>query len=124
MPKIEKIHGLKHIYKVESFNDELDSLFKKNKGARQRFESWLYLQLSILDRMGMEALKLENFEKLKTDPPLYAIRHPHSILNERYIYIYCDGEDVLLLSAFKEKSTSDYNPAIQRAHNLIKELEE
>jgi len=125
MPQIQKVSGLKNIYKVDSFDSDMDALFKNNKGDRKRFEVWLYTKLAILDSMGRDAILLEQFEDLVgTQPKLYAIRHPHSILNERYVYVYVDGEDVLLLTAFKEKSKRDYDPAIQRAYNILNNLKE
>ncbi len=117
--------GYDRIFKVDSFSDEVDDLFGKNKGERHRFLNWLDKQLHILDEMGIDATHSEQFEVLtNTDPTLYAIRHPKSKLNERYIYIYCEGEDILLLTAFKEKSGSDYRKAIDHAYDIIKKLEE
>ena len=73
----------------------------------------------------MAALKLEQFEHLREtrNPNLYAMRHPHSQINERYIYAYSDGESTILLTAFKEKSVRDYKLAIRRAQRLLAELE-
>jgi len=59
-----------------------------------------------------------------SNPNLYAIRHPHSQINERYIYVYADGETAVLLTAFKEKRTSDYQSAIARAETIFAELED
>ena len=56
-------------------------------------------------------------------PKLYAIRHPRSQINERYIYVYVDGESIILLTAFKEKNTHDYRSAIARAKRILIELE-
>ena len=55
---------------------------------------------------------------------LYAIRHPHSIMNERYLYVYMDDESAVLLTAFMEKDKKDYNAAIKRAQNIYSKLEE
>ena len=86
---------------------------------------WLYTWLSVLDSDGMSAFNLEQFEHLKgtSNPTLYAIRHPHSQINERYIYVYADGESVILLTAFKEKNVRDYQSAIARAEHIFTELE-
>lgn len=89
-------------------------------------KSPLYMWLSILDGHGMEALNLEQFEHLKNtdNPRLYAIRHPHSQINERYIYVYMDDEGAILLTAFKEHDARDYEAAINRAAGIYAELEE
>ena len=92
----------KRIYKVDSFANDLDKVFGKNQGERHRYLNWLSKQLYILDEIGIHATYAKQFEVLKdTDPKLYALRYPHNGLNERYICIYCDGEDVLLLTAFR-----------------------
>ncbi|MCL2426759.1 MAG: hypothetical protein FWD05_10540 [Oscillospiraceae bacterium] len=92
----------------------------------KRYLRWLYSWLSVLDSEGMNALNLEQFEYLKytSNPNLYAIRHPHSQINERYIYIYTDNESAILLTAFKEKNTNDYQSAIIRAEHIFAKLEE
>jgi hypothetical protein len=80
----------------------------------------------VLDEQGSYALSLQQFERLQNtkDPPLYALRHPHSQINERYIYVYADDDAVILLTAFKEKDSDDYAPAIARAKRVFSELEE
>ena len=100
-------------------------MFGKSTGEMKRYLNWLYIWLSVLDTDGLDALNLEQFEHLKgTDNPyLYAIRHPHSQINERYIYVYTDDEGTILLTAFKEKSVHDYRTAIARAEHIFAELE-
>ena len=100
-------------------------MFGKSTGEMDRYMKWLYTWLSVLDNDGMNALNLEQFEHLKgtANPNLYAIRHPHSLINERYIYMYADGESTILLTAFKEKSSKDYQSAIIRAEHIFAELE-
>lgn len=80
----------------------------------------------MLDEKGMAALELEQFEHLRNtkNPALYAIRHPHSRINERYIYVYADGESVILLTAFKEKNAADYKSKIAQAIRIFNELED
>jgi hypothetical protein len=101
-------------------------MFKKNIGERNRYTKWLYSWLSILDEEGMNVLNFEPFEHLRNTykPVLYAIRHTHSIINERYLFAFINGEDSVLLTAFKEKSTSDYRSAIARAKHIFSILEE
>ena len=123
---IQKLAGFNRIYQAECFPDEVNSIFGKSSGKKARYLKWLYTWLSILDNDGMGALNLEQFEHLKgTDNPgLYAIRHPHSQINERYIYVYADEESIILLTAFKEKSVVDYQSAITRAERIFSELED
>ena len=101
-------------------------MFGKSTGDMDRYMKWLYTWLTVLDSDGMNALSLEQFEHLNgtSNPNLYAIRHPHSQINERYLYVYSDGESTILLTAFKEKNSSDYQFAIARAERIFAELEE
>ena len=123
---IQKLVGFTRIYQAKCFPDEVTAMFGKNIGERNRYLKWLYTWLSVLDSEGMSALNLEQFEYLKdtNNPNLYAIRHPHSQMNERYIYVYADGESTILLTAFKEKSVGDYKSAIVRAEHIFAELED
>jgi len=123
---IQKLNGFERIYQAECFPNEVKSMFGKNVDEINRYMKWLFTWLSVLDSEGMGALNLEQFEHLKgTDNPnLYALRHPRSKINERYIYIYADNECAVLLTAFKEKSTQDYRLAIIRAENIAKQLED
>ena len=123
--KLEKVNGFHRIYQAESFPHDVEAMFKKSKGQRKRYLQWLYTWLIILDAQGRSALSLQQFEYLKNtnNPRLYALRHPHSQLNERYIFVYVDDEASILLTAFKEKDTSDYKTAIARAKRIFSELE-
>ena len=126
MLEIQKITGYNRIYQAECFPDEVIDMFGKNTGEMRRYFKWLYAWLHILDVEGLNAMNYEQFEHLKDTekPHLYAIRHPHSIINERYIYVYLDDESAVLLTAFMEKDKKDYNAAIKRAQNIYSELEE
>jgi len=122
--EIQKLADFNRIFQADCFPDEVNKMFKKSIGEKKRYIKWLYTWLSVLDCEGMNALNLEQFEHLKdtSNPNLYAIRHPHSKINERYLYIYADEESSILLTAFKEKNTSDYQSAIKRAKRIIAEL--
>ena len=122
---IQKLAGFDRIYQAECFPDEVNKMFGKSTGEKKRYMKWLYTWLSVLDSDGMNALNLEQFEYLKgtSNPNLYAIRHPHSQINERYIFVYADEESSILLTAFKEKNASDYQLAIRRAEHIFEELE-
>ena len=122
---IQKLAGFNRIYQAGCFRDEVRAMFGKNVGEMNRYLKWLNIWLTVLDNEGMNALTLEQFEHLKgtENPNLYAIRHPHSKINERYIYLYSDNESTVLLTAFKEKSKQDYKFAITRAENIAASLE-
>ena len=124
--EIQKLVGYNRIYQAECFPDEVKTMFGKNTGEMRRYFKWLYAWLHILDAEGLNALNYEQFEQLKgTEKPyLYAIRHPHSVINERYLYIYMGNESTVLLTAFMEKDKKDYSAAIKRAQNIYAELEE
>jgi len=124
--KIEKVAGFQRIYQAESFPGDFEAMFVKNTGERKRYLLWLYTWLTILDQQGLNAVTLQQFEHLKntTNPHLYSLRHPHSAINERYIYMYVDGEAAVLLTAFKEKNSGDYISAIARAKRIYSELED
>ena len=119
-----KTEGFEKIYEVEQFEKEFKKIAKRDR----RYYDWLIAKLSVLEDKGMEALRLESFEPLpRTDPKLYSIRYPHSPLNPRVIYIYAKGDEIYLLTAFKEsskKSNSDYDSAIEVAHKRLKYIEE
>ena len=124
--KIQRIAGFNRIYQADCFLDEVKAMFGKNTGEMRRYFKWLYAWLHILDTKGMDALNYEQFEHLKDTekPHLCAIRHPHSIINERYLYVYMDDEAAVLLTAFMEKDKRDYKTAIKRAQNICSLLEE
>jgi hypothetical protein len=121
---IIKINGYTKIFAAEIFSDDFEKMFGKNRGEIARYESWLAAILVILDNEGMNALKFMQFEHLQStsNPNLYAIRHPGSKINERYIYIYMSGESSVLLTAFKEMGNADYEKAINRALAICEEI--
>lgn len=120
-----KNERFKHIYEVDVFQKEFKKITGETKND-QRYHKWLYRQLKRLEDLGMKALMLDGFEPLSnTDPRLYSIRYNKSPLNPRVIYIYANGNEIYLLAAFKEsskKSNSDYNRAIEIAHERLKYL--
>ena len=119
-----KTEGFNNIYEVEPFKKEFQKIAKRDN----RDYNWLIAKLRMLEKKGMDALKLESFEPLpNTNPKLYSIRYPHSPLNPRVIYVYINGNEIYLLTAFKEsskKTNSDYDSAIKVAQDRLKYLEE
>ena len=123
--RLVKMEDFNNIYYVDSFPDDLDALFGKNKGQKKVYMKWLYQRLETLDAEGRSALQYEQFEQLNCEAPaLYSIRHPQSKINERYIYVYFEQNNVILLTALKEKNRIDYEKAIKRSHNILIRLEE
>jgi len=123
--KILKVAGFNRIFQAECFPDEIINMFGKNLGEMRRYLKWLNIWLHYLDDNGMGALNLEQFEHIQgTDNPhIYSMRHPHSAINERYLYIYIKDQSAVLLTVFMEKDAKDYTAAIKRAQSIYKELE-
>ena len=122
--KVLKLEGLNNIYIVATFMDDFSNLFGKNKGDTKRYREYLFRWLKRLDEEGLSVLSYDQFEKLEdTDIKLYAIRHPNSQINERYIFITGYKNGYILLTSFLEKSTDDYNNAIRRSQNIYRQLE-
>lgn len=105
------------------------SLFGKNGGEVERYKRYYSRCLKRLDEDGLFVLNDEQFEHItgtggSNGPKLYAIRHPGSQLNERYIFFCIEGSRFVMLTAFLEKSGKDYYaPNIKRAYNIIAGLE-
>ena len=123
--KLEKLTGFVRLYQAESFPQDFSDMFGKDRGEMKRYRRWLNRALWELDERGEKAILLSSFEKLKSEdaPQLYAIRHAHSLINERYLYMITKNKSVILLTAFKEKSASDYAIAIARARSLYHKLD-
>ena len=124
--KVQKLAGFQRVYQAECFPEEVDKLFGKSSGEKSRYMNWLYTWLELLDRDGLKALNFEQFEHLigTNKPRLYAIRHPRSKINERYIFVFGAGERSTLSTAFKEKNVKDYKVAIKRAESIYSQMEE
>jgi len=123
--KATLIYGYERVYQAEIFPKDFVSMFGKNAGETKRYISWLATMLYIIDAKGTDALRLEQFEYVQntSDPNLYAIRHPRSKINDRYLFVYENSERTVLLTAFKEKDKRDYRKAIIRANNIYRQLD-
>ena len=97
---IYKFENFEHIFGVDRFEKEFAKMAnEKMKGSPpySRFQKWLIGRLTILDRMGRDAIRLEGFEKLESEnPALFSIRYPHSKLNPRVIYACVSDDDIIL----------------------------
>lgn len=125
--KIVKNTMFSHIYEVDCFQKEFVEMFHEKfvlKPPYPRYQKWLIRKLNVLEELQEGALKLRDFECLEgTTPKLYSMRYPKSKLNSRVIYTYLDEGEILLLTAFKEKSSRDYNRHIKLAQRRISALE-
>lgn len=123
-----KLERFEHIYAVDCFQKEFIKMTNErlsDEPPYPRFQRWLISKLSVLDKIGKNAIKLEGFEDLGTsNPKLFSIRYPHSKLNPRVIYACYMDSEIVLLTAFKEENAkSDYSKAMKRAANRYKTLD-
>lgn len=121
--RLVKIEGYCKIYAVEIFGKEYRSLFGKSLKDFNDCLSKLNTNLEILDSSTIEeALTYPQIEQLK-NCGLYAIRHKSKI-NPRVILAFNYESNIILLTSFKEKSKSDYDNAIVRAKERMREIDE
>ncbi len=88
----------------------------------KRYQQKLIEDLAVLEQEKERAIDLQQFEKLNGVDRLYSIRHPESKKNVRVIYTIEAGI-IILLVAFLEKNSGDYQRAIKTAQNRLKWLE-
>ncbi len=115
---ILKLRQYSSIYSVDCFAKEFKGMF--DTSSLKRYQDWLSKILFRIDERERIPIKLE-----KLTPELYSIRHPRSKCNPRVVLAYMDsGKNIILLTAFKEKTASDYRLGIDRANGRIKQLKE
>ncbi len=124
---IVKNNIFSQIYEVDCFQKEFLEMSDEKYALTPpypRYQKWLIGKLCVLEELREEAVRLRDFEVLEgTSPKLYSIRYPKSKQNLRVIYTYLEDGEILLLTAFKEKSSSDYDRHIRLAKRRIKALE-
>lgn len=121
--RIKKYNIGDNIYVAESFDGDYRNLYGKSKDSFEKNKLKLNKNLSVLEKVGIKTAisDYQQFEYL-TNENLFSIRHV-SKLNPRVIFAYCAPEgQILLLSCVLEKNKSDYDKAINKANNIIKEL--
>ncbi len=119
---IKKIDEFNTIYQIDTFENELMTLFGKSKTDWKKFRTKFISMLFMLDRMNSPPTN-NPFEKLKgTKLPLYRMKYKDRDNNIRVIYYWDDSEHKILLAALKEKDPSDYKEAIQLSIKRIKSL--
>lgn len=68
---VYKLDKFEHIYAVDCFDKEFSKMTNErlsDEPPYPRFQKWLISRLSILDKMGKNAIKLEGFEDLVLAP--------------------------------------------------------
>lgn len=119
------MEGYDNIYGPDNFLDEFckcvldmkpERVFSGNppKAAKQ-YVTWLYRSLAQLDTLGSATTALKNFEKLPGTADIYSARCPNSQKNPRILYFYIQGQNIVLLYPFLEKSDGDYQRGIRTA---------
>lgn len=125
---LEKIDivGLENIYALDVVQKEfvkaVNEKWEKNP-PWQRYQKKLMQDLAVLDIEKERAIELPQYEKLTGEDKLYSIRHPETKKNVRVIYTIAEGKIIILLVAFLEKNSGDYQKAIKAAKNRLKWLE-
>lgn len=121
--ELVKLEDYNNIYAVDPFEDEYKSMFGKSNAEYKNCLKKLRTNLRILEQVRLQqALTYQQFEKVEGED-LYSIRYV-SKSNPRVIFAYIVEGHIILLAAFKEKKKSDYQIAINRAKDRLKELEE
>lgn len=120
------IEGLNDIYALDVIRKEFSKAVSecwKEEAPWQRYQKKLIQDLVVLDEEKEGATDLPQYEKLTGEEGLYCIRHPETRKNVRVIYTIVDGESIILLVAFLEKNSGDYQKAIRVAKTRMKWLE-
>lgn len=118
MDIIHKIPEYQHIYAYKSFLEEFNYLFKGDKATLKRYKKALARRLKMLDNAGAECIDKIRFEYIEKD--IYSIRYPESKKNPRILFTFCLGKNnVVLLNAFIEGNSSDYEHSKRISRNRI-----
>lgn len=120
---ILKTKDYNNVYELDCFAKEFKSIFKNDGNSLRRYSKWLRRELKFLDCEGKNAIQRVNFEHIADQ--IYSIRSPRSKCNPRVLYTFIISNNTpLLLTAFLEKDSSDYNEAIKKSKTRIKKLSE
>ena len=119
------ITGIHNTYAISSVKKEFRKAIDEpwqEEPPWKRYQQKLIEDLAVLEQEKERAIDLQQFEKLNGVERLYSIRHPESKKNVRVIYTIKDGV-VILLVAFLEKNSGDYQRAINTAEKRLKWLD-
>lgn len=126
-----KFRGWNNIYAVERFEKEFEKLTKENvsKNPLGRYNNWLHNRCEKLDSDSGNAVDGKCIEDLHVEVKengdtfsLYSVRYSRSKLNPRVIFTFMNGKTVILLCCFAEKSSNDYDKAINLCKKRLKAL--
>ncbi len=118
--QIELIKDFFRIYAVDCLLDEIEKLFNKSETEKNKYLKFLYAQLHKIE-YRRETVNFAEPIKYK-DTVFYSIRKPAK-KNTRVLYFYMKDDRIVLLTAFDEKGSSDYEKAKKKAYNRIKNIE-
>lgn len=125
--ELEKIciTGISNTYAISNVRKEFRKAVDepwKDDPPWERYQQKLIEDLAVLEQEKERAIDLQQFEKLKGVDRLYSIRHPESKKNVRVIYTIEEGA-VILLTAFLEKNSGDYQKAKKTAQKRLQWLD-
>lgn len=107
--EIQKLDGHENMYALDLFFDDFqNTVIGRSESELKRYTAWLQRKLDDLALYREQAIKLRDFEKVEGYPMLYSIRYPRSKKNPRVIYFFIHEGTPVLLLAFLEKKSSDY----------------
>ena len=119
------VKGLENTYAVPMFKKE----FRKAVNEQwvkvepfKRYQRKLIGDLAVLEIEKEKAIDMPQYEKMVGEKNLYSITHPESRKNVRVIYTIYEGA-IIILTAFLEKNSGDYQKAIKLAKRRLKELD-
>lgn len=132
---INKYNDYNYIYGYSGFSNDLERLYKNEKHNALNYSIWLDKKLRQLDNIGLLVLNEfpKTFEKLEGQKEgIYSIRRKNFVGNPRVLFFSMEEDDeeqvFILLTAFKEKNTADYDRATataqERRKNILKILKE
>lgn len=114
--EIQKLGNYKDIYALDLFLEDFENaVLGRSQSESRRYSAWLQRKLDDLDQYRERAIQLRDFEKVEGHTMLYSIRYPHSKKNPRIIYFFVHKGKPVLLLAFLEKKSSDYERNISAA---------
>lgn len=119
------ITGILNTYAISNVKKEFRKVVAepwKDDPPWERYQQKLIEDLAVLEQEKERAIDLPQFEKLNGVDRLYCIRHPESKKNVRVIYTIAEGA-VILLTAFLEKNSGDYQRAINTAQKRLQWLD-
>ena len=125
--ELEKIRitGINNTYAISNVKKEFRKAVDepwKEESPWKRYQKKLIMDLAVLEQEKERVIDLQQFEKLSGVERLYSIRHPESRKNVRVIYTI-EEDAIILLTAFLEKSSGDYQRAINTAQKRLKWLD-